>query len=114
MTAPLRQEQLNAMGCGNPICIHGDHTILYFHSECHPGRQTVDVYWSAAAWVVTFRCAKCADLIARVALADGEPSPENRCHPRARVEAAYDKATGAIWLTCAQCRGMPRAYVVAS
>jgi len=73
----------------------------------------VGVYWDHATRVVTLRCATCANLITRVTLAEGEPGTDNRCHPRASVEAAYDKATGAIWLTCAQCHGVPRAYVVA-
>ena len=35
MKARMTQRELDAMGCSNPECTHGDHSVLHFGAGCH-------------------------------------------------------------------------------
>lgn len=58
---------MDAAGCGTPNCTH-DHTILYLHSRCHPGRGA-EVYYDKRTGVLTVKCRVCKRPIALVAVA---------------------------------------------
>jgi len=63
----LTQKELNAAGCGIPNCDH-DHSILFFHSRCHPGRP-IRAHYTKATGIITAKCAVCDRLVGEIKVA---------------------------------------------
>jgi hypothetical protein len=66
---------LDRMGCTNPDCDHGDHSVLFFHAPCHPEAGTWTSY-DKRAGRLTLECKECGRPFMGIRVADGEvPEP---------------------------------------
>ena len=63
----LTRKELDRMQCGTPGC-EEEHSVLFFHAACHPGAGTWARY---EAGEVTVECARCRQVVAVIAVADG-------------------------------------------
>lgn len=66
----ITRKELDRAGCGTPGCSH-DHSVVYFHGKCHLSAP-VEASYEKATGEIVMRCARCQELIVRVAVA-GEP-----------------------------------------
>jgi hypothetical protein len=64
----LTRKALDTMGCGMPNCKH-DHTVLYFHSRCHPG-SGITAKYDKCSGLVTIMCRKCEKYVCKVKVAE--------------------------------------------
>ena len=58
---------LDLMGCSNPDCKH-DHSVIYFHSHCHPKAALWPCYTKDDG-VLVLECSECGATIAAVQVA---------------------------------------------
>jgi hypothetical protein len=58
---------LNLTGCSNPDCGH-DHSVIYFHSHCHPKAALWPCYIKDDG-VLVLECSECETLIAAIQVA---------------------------------------------
>lgn len=65
----LTKFDLKDAACSVPGCVGGCAHTLYLHARCHPSAG-LDVCYSKAAGELEIRCKRCAQLVARIAVAD--------------------------------------------
>ena len=63
----LTREDLEPMGCSNPICTH-DHSVLFLHGKCHPNAG-VEAAYVKNTGVLTVRCQRCKMLVVELQIA---------------------------------------------
>ena len=61
----LTREQLDRMGCYEPLCDHKHDNVLYFHPRCHGGSPTWSRYEQGT---IVISCATCDTEVARIAV----------------------------------------------
>jgi hypothetical protein len=66
-TETVTQQQLDESGCSTPGCTH-DHSVLYFHPNCHP-RASLEVRYEKPLGELVIECCKCEKEVLRVAVA---------------------------------------------
>ena len=66
--AILTRKKLNKWKCSNPGCTE-DHSVLFFHSTCHPDTGTWAAYEKATG-LLTLVCEACDEPLAVLQIAD--------------------------------------------
>jgi hypothetical protein len=63
----LTRSTLDTARCGNPDCGH-DHSVVYFHSHCHPDAAPW-AYYVKEDGVLVLECSECETPIAAIKVA---------------------------------------------
>lgn len=70
MTAPLTRRDLDHRGCQMPGCTESHEGGIYLHARCHTNAPVETFYQHG---VLTFRCKRCSELVAEIAVAESPP-----------------------------------------